>query len=108
MHGSIIRELRETWNLCRRQLADNLSVTSKAVQNWEEDRSTPSADHIIALAMLFAVNPGYILGIEPLRYFRLDAIPLQHQKILMSIFQAYLTAALQSGSSNRQDGGCEG
>ena len=39
--GSRIKQIRQEQNITQEQLADSLGITSKAVSQWECDRTAP-------------------------------------------------------------------
>lgn len=56
-----IVELRTTKGMTQLQLADELSVTDKAVSKWERDLGEPNMQSLIALADIFSVSIDYLL-----------------------------------------------
>lgn len=56
-----IYELRKSAGLTQQQLADQLYVTRRIVNDWEHGRKLPSFDSIIALAQVFGISTDYLL-----------------------------------------------
>lgn len=54
--------LRKTHDLTQKQLAENISVTEIAVQNYESGRRKPAFDILISLADYFNVSIDYLVG----------------------------------------------
>lgn len=54
-------DLRKSAGLTQQQLADQLYVTRRIVNDWEHGRKLPSFDSIIALAQVFDVTTDYII-----------------------------------------------
>ena len=48
--GSTIRQLRQEQDITQEQLAEALGITSRAVSQWECDRTTPDISQLPALA----------------------------------------------------------
>ena len=57
-----IQELRERKNLSQAQLAEQLGVSTKAVQAWECGESTPDEWVIGMLCSILDCSPDYLLG----------------------------------------------
>lgn len=60
--SSRIIALRKKHNLTQKQLAENISVTEIAVQNYESGRRKPAYDILISLADYFNVSIDYLVG----------------------------------------------
>ena len=54
--GNIISELRKKAGLTQQELANRISVTNKAVSNWERGVSYPDTDSIMKLAEIFEIS----------------------------------------------------
>ena len=54
--GEKMKMLRMQKCLSQERLAEQLGVSRQAVTKWEADQTTPSADHLIALAGLYEVS----------------------------------------------------
>lgn len=60
--GEKLRYLRDTINLSQRDLAQRLSLASRAyISNLESGRKTPSLDLVVQIADLFDVTTDYLL-----------------------------------------------
>ena len=62
--GSTIRQLRRAKNITQEQLAEYLGITSRAVSQWECDRTAPDLSQIPALCHVFNVSSDTLLGID--------------------------------------------
>lgn len=91
MLGQRIAELRVGRGWSQTDLAKRLKVSSKAVRNWEDDISDPSAEHIIEIANLFEITTDYLLGIDSSGVINIGLLPPSHQKRLRLICQAYIS-----------------
>lgn len=62
--GSRLRELRRASGLTQEQLAERLDVSNRSVSRWETGANLPDLDTLIALADMFSVELGELLGGE--------------------------------------------
>ena len=62
--GSTIKRLRREKNITQEQLAEYLGITSRAISQWECDRTAPDISQIPALCHIFDVSSDVILGID--------------------------------------------
>lgn len=62
--GSVIRHLRRSKNITQEQLAEYLGITSRAVSQWERDRTAPDISQLPALCHIFDVSADVLLGID--------------------------------------------
>lgn len=65
--GSIIKQLRRERDITQEQLAEYLGITSRAVSQWECDRTAPDLSQIPALCHVFNVSSDTLLGIDTRR-----------------------------------------
>ena len=62
--GSNIKRLRREKDITQEQLAEYLGITSRAVSQWECDRTAPDLSQIPALCHIFDVTSDTLLGID--------------------------------------------
>ena len=62
--GSTIKKLRLEKGITQEELAEFLGLTSKAVSQWECDRTAPDISQLPALANIFEVSADVLLGID--------------------------------------------
>ena len=62
--GSTIKHLRREKDMTQEQLAEYLGITSRAVSQWERDRTAPDISQIPALCHIFDVSSDVLLGID--------------------------------------------
>ena len=62
--GSTIKRLRRERDLTQEQLAEYLGITSRAVSQWECDRTAPDLSQLPALCHIFGVSSDALLGID--------------------------------------------
>lgn len=62
--GTIIKRLRHEQGITQEQLAEYLGITSRAVSQWECDRTAPDISQLPALCHIFGVSSDELLGID--------------------------------------------
>ncbi|MBR0454317.1 MAG: helix-turn-helix transcriptional regulator [Clostridia bacterium] len=62
--GSTIKRLRREKDITQEQLAEYLGITSRAVSQWECDRTSPDISQLPALCHIFDVSSDVLLGID--------------------------------------------
>ncbi|MBR4083574.1 MAG: helix-turn-helix transcriptional regulator [Lachnospiraceae bacterium] len=62
--GTTIKQLRKEKNITQEQLAEYLGITSRAISQWECDRTSPDISQLPALANIFEVSADVLLGID--------------------------------------------
>jgi transcriptional regulator with XRE-family HTH domain len=62
--GSTIKRLRREKDLTQEQLAEYLGITSRAISQWECDKTAPDISQIPALCHIFDVSSDVLLGID--------------------------------------------
>lgn len=62
--GSTIKRLRRERDITQEQLAEYLGITSRAVSQWECDRTAPDISQLPALCHIFDVSSDALLGID--------------------------------------------
>ena len=62
--GSNIKRLRREKEITQEQLAEYLGITSRAISQWECDRTAPDISQIPALCHIFDVSSDVLLGID--------------------------------------------
>lgn len=65
--GSTIKRLRREKDITQEQLAEYLGITSRAVSQWECDRTAPDISQFPALCHIFDVTSDVLLGIDMAR-----------------------------------------
>ena len=62
--GSTIKRLRREKNITQEQLAEHLGITSRAISQWECDRTAPDISQIPALCHIFDISSDVLLEID--------------------------------------------
>ena len=90
MLGQKIAELRQCRGWSRKALGDLIGVSDRSVQNWEEDVSDPTAEHIVKIVRLFGISSDWLLGIDSTFVINIGSLSPLHQRRLRMICQAYI------------------
>lgn len=62
--GTTIKQLRQEQDITQELLAEALGITSRAVSQWECDRTAPDISQLPALANFFDVTTDQLLGVD--------------------------------------------
>ena len=62
--GKRIKDVRRESGLSQAQFGEKLSVSQDTVSLWENGRSAPNAELIIAIAKTFDVSADFLLGLK--------------------------------------------
>ena len=62
--GSTIKRLRREKDITQEQLAEYLGITSRAISQWECDRTAPDISQLPALCHIFDVSSDVLLEID--------------------------------------------
>lgn len=71
--GIRLAKIRKLYELTQEQVAEQLDVSVKSVQNWEAGSKLPGIDNLVALSQLYNMAVGEILEDEPYRIFEKKA-----------------------------------
>lgn len=63
MIGERLQEIRKDNGDTQQSLADKLHVSLHAVRCWEQDKSDPSHDTLVAICRLYHISSDYLLGL---------------------------------------------
>ena len=59
-----IKEIRLDNKLTRAQFGEKLAVSQDTVSLWENGKSLPATEYVIAISKTFGVSADYILGLS--------------------------------------------
>ena len=68
-----LKELRKEKKLTQQELADELGIHFRTLQNWENEKADIKSDKAQQLADYFGVSVGYLLGYSEYKD-KLDAL----------------------------------
>lgn len=83
--GSTIKRLRREKDITQEQLAEYLGITSRAISQWECDRTAPDISQLPAICHIFGVSSDVLLGInveknnEKIQYYLDKSRAEEHQ-----------------------------
>ena len=96
--GATIKQLRVARKITQEQLASNLGITSKAVSQWECDRTSPDISQIPALCNFFQISADQLLNIS------LPKVEEEKQDILHRYYDLSRKGYLKEGWQLLQEG----
>lgn len=64
MFGERLAEIRKDHAHTQANLAELLHVSTPAVRAWEQEKSLPSYETLVALCRLYGVTSDYLLGLS--------------------------------------------
>ena len=99
MIGERLQEIRKDHRDTQQALADKLHATLFAVRCWEQNKSDPSHDTLVAICKLYDVSSDYLLGltdIDPAYAKRRRKQLLPENQEALRRFEAFLLAAQHS------------
>ena len=62
--GTTIKRLRREKDITQEQLAEYLGITSRAVSQWETEKTSPDISMIAPLTSIFNITSDQLLGID--------------------------------------------
>ena len=65
--GTILKKLRQDYNLTQDELAKKIDTSRSNIANYENDKNMPSVDILEKLAKLFNCTTDYLLGKSDIR-----------------------------------------
>ncbi len=100
--GNTIRRLRRERDMTQEQLAEYLGITSRAVSQWECEKTAPDLSQIPVLSHIFEVTADELLGIDTgreaekvreilLEYEKLSRMGKEKEKfdLIMAAYKSY-------------------
>lgn len=102
--GTTIKRLRRDKDITQEQLAEYLGITSRAISQWECDRTTPDISLLPALANIFEVSSDELLGIDVnAKQKKIDAIYKQAMNVSGNGQKDHSIAILEAGLQEYPD-----
>lgn len=103
MIGERLKEIRKDHGDTQRDLAAKLSVSVFTVQSWEQEKSAPSNELLVALCLLYQVSSDYLLGLksdDPVFITQSENQLSPENLATLKRFKAFLLSEQQSPSSH--------
>ena len=63
--GEKLRDLRETYDLTQKQVADALNIDRSTYSNYELDKTRPSLEALVTLARMFNISKEALMPDDP-------------------------------------------
>ncbi len=94
MIGERLAEMRKDHGDTQAALAERLGVSLPTVRAWEQEKSSPSHEMLVAICRLYGVSSDYLLGLTDLdpaytRKKRAESLTPEEQKALRD-YETYL------------------
>ena len=64
MDGERLAEVRKDHHDTQAVLAEKLNVSVTTVRSWEQEKSSPSHDALVAICRLYRISADYLLGLS--------------------------------------------
>ncbi|MBR5346007.1 MAG: helix-turn-helix transcriptional regulator [Clostridia bacterium] len=104
MIGERLKEIRKDHGDTQQDLANKLSVSVFTIQSWEQEKSAPSHDLLVALCGLYQVSSDYLLGLksdDPVFVTKREADLSPENLAVLKRFEAFLLSE-QHNTANRK------
>lgn len=93
MIGERLQDVRKDNNDTQAALAQKLQVSLATVQSWEQDKSSPSHEMLVAICRMYQISSDYLLGLtddDPLYIQRKQESLTPENRALLKRFVAFL------------------
>lgn len=93
MIGERLQEIRKDHDDTQQTLADKLNVSLYAVRCWEQDKSAPAHETLVAICRLYGVSSDYLLGLtddDPLYTQRRRQSLSPQNRAMLKRFESFL------------------
>ncbi len=102
MIGERLKEIRKDHGDTQQDLAEKLSVSVFTVQSWEQEKSAPSHELLVALCRLYQVSSDYLLGLkadDPVFAAQSESELSPENLAALKRFRTFLLSEQRKGSS---------
>jgi transcriptional regulator with XRE-family HTH domain len=86
-------ELRTEKGLSQRGMATNFNVSQGTYNNWENGRTQPSVEQLVALANFFGVSVDYLVSNDEVRNDIKDSLTEEQRKLFRAVSQLDVRSA---------------
>ena len=86
-------ELRTEKVLSQRGMAANFNVSQGTYNNWENGRTQPSVEQLVALANFFGVSVDYLVSNDEVRNDIKDSLTEEQRKLFRAVSQLDVRSA---------------
>ena len=102
MIGDRLKEVRKyIFRDTQEDLAQKLHVTLSTIQSWEQEKSSPNHEMLIAICKEYGVTSDYLLGLsstDPVFEKQAETKLSPENYILLKRFEAFLLQEQKSGN----------
>ncbi len=101
MIGERLQEIRKDHGDTQQTLANKLNVSLYAVRCWEQEKSAPGNDTLVAICRLYHVSSDYLLGLsdeDPAYIKRRQQMLSPENLALLKRFEKFLMAEQKNHS----------
>lgn len=100
-----LKELRQEKKLSQKELAENIGVHYRTLQNWENGESQIKSNNAKQLADYFGVSVGYLLGYseEPKSVDKIESKLLMHKQYILKLNNIEIEVIKQSDNMSAQN-----
>ena len=106
MIGERLQDIRKDHKDTQQDLADKLHASLYAVRCWEQGKSDPSHDTLVAICKLYGVSSDYLLGLtdeDPIYSQRRQRNRLSSENLaFLKRFEAFLLNEQERKSPNHK------
>lgn len=95
MIGERLQEIRKDYGDTQQSLAEKLHVSLHAIRCWEQNKSDPNHDTLVAICKLYHISADYLLGLtdEDASYALMRRKRLSPEnQIIVNRFESFLLA----------------
>ncbi|HCY49009.1 MAG TPA: transcriptional regulator [Clostridiales bacterium] len=86
-------ELRTEKGLSQRGMAANFNVSQGTYNNWENGRTQPSVEQLVAMANFFGVSVDYLVSNDEVRNDIKDSLTEEQRKLFRAVSQLDVRSA---------------
>ncbi len=104
MIGERLAEIRKDNDDRQEDLAEKLKVSLPTVRSWEQERSTPSHDMLVAICRLYGVSADFLLGlsdVDPVYARRRAEALTKEDQLFLKDVQEFLAWRRRRNNNNK-------
>lgn len=105
MIGERLQDIRKDNNDTQAMLAAKLQVSIATVQSWEQEKSSPSHEMLVAICRLYQISSDYLLGLsneDPLYIQRHQKALTPENLALLKKFESFLLCEQKKNKTNNR------
>ncbi|MBQ4551963.1 MAG: helix-turn-helix transcriptional regulator [Clostridia bacterium] len=105
MIGERLQDIRKDNNDTQATLAAKLQVSVATVQSWEQEKSSPNHEMLVAICRLYQISADYLLGLsneDPLYIQRRQKALTPTNLALLKKFESFLLHEQKAEEKNNR------